>query len=424
MSMRCGVKKLGLNWGFVFGFIFVFSFFTQKISIDIGFHLKAFMFFSVFVSLYLYLVKNKVKFNIEYYEIILLAFIMYGGCTAIYASDLISTLRMFVGSLVMFFCYISVKIYFLNYNFKILDVERIFYLASLSFIIISLVMYIYGMYIISDDFKSYEHVRVAGVFVERATPRLIGLVNDPNIFVVFATPLFFYSLFKINKSFFYFIALTLTALCILLSLSRGGILAITLIAFMCFLLRLTMSIAKGRLNKKTIFWFFILSVTTIIVFYFLNVSSSISSIIEKRVSTISSGSGRIEIWKNLLSLWSESPIFGIGWYNFLHYNIELFGRENYAHNAYLEVLVETGVIGFAIYLSFILAVLYKTIVLTRKNPELNYLFCSLLSILVSFMFLSLIINEIFFLLLAIISVFSYKEKYSGFENQIKCFTST
>lgn len=413
MNSQSSIKAPLSIWSFLFGFILIFSFFTQKLSLDIGFHLKAFMFFSTFTLFYISVTKVKVNFIFELHDLIFLIFILYGGTTVIYAADQLSTLRMFFGSLIMFFCYFSVKLFFINYSFKISDVERLLYFSSLSFIIISLIMYFYGMYIIAGDFQSYEHIRVSGVFVERATPRLIGLVLDPNIFVVYVTPIFFYLLLKINKNIFDFIALTLTVLCILLSLSRGGILAILSVVLMLFFLKTIIALVNGILNKKILTWLLILSIVFIFIFHSLDIHSNISSIIERRISSIADGSGRVDIWKNLLSLWAENPIFGIGWYNFLHYNIELFDRANYAHNTYLEVLVETGLVGFTLYTSFLLVIIHRVITLVYQKPELNYLLYSLLSILVSFVFLSLIINEIFFLLLAIISIFSYKTKLNN-----------
>src|SRR5690554_2099663 len=86
MNSQSSIKAPLSIWSFVFGFILIFSFFTQKLSLDIGFHLKAFMFFSAFTLFYISVTKVKVNFIFELHDLILLIFILYGGTTVIYAA--------------------------------------------------------------------------------------------------------------------------------------------------------------------------------------------------------------------------------------------------------------------------------------------------------------------------------------------------
>ncbi|MBF0522032.1 MAG: O-antigen ligase family protein [Candidatus Omnitrophica bacterium] len=59
---------------------------------------------------------------------------------------------------------------------------------------------------------------------------------------------------------------------------------------------------------------------------------------------------RVEIWKAGFEAWIKNPLFGVGSgaYAFSLDNPSLYGRV--AHNTFVSVLVETGIIGFFIYL--------------------------------------------------------------------------
>lgn len=85
---------------------------------------------------------------------------------------------------------------------------------------------------------------------------------------------------------------------------------------------------------------------------------------------------RFEIWEGALRMWLSYPFFGIGQGDFYRLSaIAPFSRSNYlilnngenAHNYFLQTLTETGVIGVA---GFIIFVLYPFII-SKKNT--NYL---------------------------------------------------
>ncbi|MFC8563590.1 polysaccharide polymerase, partial [Peribacillus frigoritolerans] len=84
----------------------------------------------------------------------------------------------------------------------------------------------------------------------------------------------------------------------------------------------------------------------------------------------------------------------------------------YVHNTYLEVLVESGIIGFLFYLSFLL-MLIITLFKTKLYKEKPFIVLTLFAFLIQMMSLSLMINEAFFSFLALtlkyISVYEKKE---------------
>jgi O-antigen ligase len=62
-------------------------------------------------------------------------------------------------------------------------------------------------------------------------------------------------------------------------------------------------------------------------------------------------SGRETYWERAIGWFYENPILGIGWSQFQWRNAAFnWGNAMAAHNVYLQVLCETGIIGFAIYI--------------------------------------------------------------------------
>jgi len=83
---------------------------------------------------------------------------------------------------------------------------------------------------------------------------------------------------------------------------------------------------------------------------------------------------RVGLWHSALIVWSKSPIIGVGAGNLVGYmeRFSVFGislvLQGYqqAHNIFLELLAELGVIGLALFLTFIGAVVWR---LTRPMPS-------------------------------------------------------
>ena len=113
-------------------------------------------------------------------------------------------------------------------------------------------------------------------------------------------------------------------------------------------------------------------------FDFLNrLSMNRSNNVELDVS-----SGRITLWKTAWSLFIEKPAFGIGWGNFAGnitytYNELNDGALRNVHNNYLQLLCETGVVGFLIILTPLLILFVFTIFglkdVSKKKNEMSQL---------------------------------------------------
>lgn len=79
--------------------------------------------------------------------------------------------------------------------------------------------------------------------------------------------------------------------------------------------------------------------------------------------------GRFAMWGDALSLAKERPLFGSGPNTFLR-RYQTKNRETYAHNSYLQILVELGAIGLLLFL-MLLARLYAECFRTLRRPGDN-----------------------------------------------------
>jgi len=89
-------------------------------------------------------------------------------------------------------------------------------------------------------------------------------------------------------------------------------------------------------------------------------------------------SSRMELIQTALEAFRSNPVFGIGAGNF----ISNTGAEMEVHNAYIQTLCESGIVGFSFFMVMLLYYLLKTIVLLCKSNDKGYLQFSLFTQLV------------------------------------------
>lgn len=302
------------------------------------------------------------------------------------------------------------KMYLINYNFTIDCILNIYYRSWFVFILISLAMYIVGIIIINGDFDSYNNSRVYGVMVERMMPRLIGLQRDPNIFAFMSIPILFYLFFMDKKKLFDYFYMCLVFVSILLTISTAAILSLGFV-FLCVFFVYIINLTRNfKLKNKGVFVYLLFSSLLIFGFVFLSNSDFVIEILYKRINNLSVGSGRFEIWNNLIDIWCDNYFFGIGLNNFIRYNVDYFGRYNYAHNTFLEVLVETGVFGLLAYCVFHLCLLVRIYRISSYSNKFVFFIYSYIGMLIMLNSLSLLINEGFFCFLSLFSCIEYKLK--------------
>lgn len=373
-------------------FILFLSLNFSNLYVDVGFSLKLYMIITCFLLVVLF---QKIYVNrLFLFEITLLLFYSYYIFTVVFSKYPQEGIRLAGAILIVIIFYFLIKYLLINISIK--NIEEMISTVGLISSVSSLVYYFLGLMAINFNFMG-NNIISYGVLIDRNAPRLIGTFSDPNIFA-FANSLFlFFYLFRLNSRKnalgLFFIVLTL-----ILTLSRGAIIAVFIGLIISFLL----SSKKSKI--KTIFITpIIFIVFNKLIFQIFNIDIFSTLLLRFNEVSTDAGSGRFTIWGNGLTLFSENPIFGIGIYNFRSYSVTYFGIDHYMHNTFLEVIVESGLIGTTLYLIFLITIILSLFKIIKISSKINYLFVTFLTMIFMMLSLSLIANESFFLLLALIA---------------------
>lgn len=70
---------------------------------------------------------------------------------------------------------------------------------------------------------------------------------------------------------------------------------------------------------------------------------------------------RYRLWDSAISMFKENPVFGAGWWTFYNKSIsfDYTNRNYHAHNVFLQLLAEGGIVGFLFYTCWFGIMLYK-----------------------------------------------------------------
>ncbi|MEB2298017.1 O-antigen ligase family protein [Lysinibacillus xylanilyticus] len=401
-------EKKGISNNYFLIFILVLSVFLGNLNINIGFALKPHM--VLMVVIFMLSLSKFVFHKPQIHETFMIFFYVFYCLTGVFSTYPMASLRLTIAIFIGLFSYFIFKFLFSTITVK--EFERIIGTVGIVYNVISLLFYLFGL--ISTNFNFYGNgIRVYGLMLDRSMPRLIGILSDPNIFVVSNSFFLFFFLanMKGKKG---KIGFALALITTILTFSRGGLLA-TLVG-------IVITIAFLNVKTKIKIFFVIPIMTWISYFIVLKVMHiDIYQMLIKRMESVGKdgGSGRIEIWNNGLSLFLDNPVQGIGIYNFRDYNAELFGQGIYMHNTFLEILVESGVIGSVLFFIFWALLFFRIMSIVRMDKSKAFLLGAYVSISISLMFLSLIASEYLFLFLALIWRYSMTEKEYLYREQIK-----
>ena len=134
-----------------------------------------------------------------------------------------TSIRMIFGVLLVLGCYFIMRN--LLGNTEIVVLESSIAYVGVVFNVVSLILYIIGL----QYFGLYGGEEIfAGLLVDRGYPRLIGLLDDPNIFIFYNTIFFMYYMTNL-QNITNILGLILCVTTSLLTFSRGGILALVLV---------------------------------------------------------------------------------------------------------------------------------------------------------------------------------------------------
>ena len=248
--------------------------------------------------------------------------------------------------------------------------EKVFILASV----------VYAILIIISCY------RLAGQRYYHGSIVLFNTELDPNFVGI---PLVATSVLVLNKilckgkrllNIFFYIVL---AIAIVYTASRGNMLS--------FILSNALLVLVYMRKKNVAFyvkaiWIIFIAVAII---YLSNYLSVFLPEQWKRVFMVGEGSdnGRFELWKRAIEAWGMHPVFGNG----LGSMYRIFGKAT--HNTYFQLLSETGLLGFLLFVAFLINLLRKTFKFDKVY------FCLLLGCLFQIAFLDALDNRCLWVIL-------------------------
>ena len=234
------------------------------------------------------------------------------------------------------------------HSYRKQDVNKIlfmFWFVSLIFNLLSLI------------FKEPYNV----VYTSRNVLTLFGQQNDPNncaAFSLVGVGISLYCMFYKKK---YFITNTVStvlgSLAIIFSGSRGGLIALTVLVFICFFIRKPFD--KWTIVLRVCVFAMICSVFIIVALKILPASTI------KRLTDLSGdgGSGRVYLWAKAFELFESRPILGAGWGTATKYG-KMF--ETAVHNTFLSMMAENGIVSLLLFLGVAGFATVKS--LKKKDP--------------------------------------------------------
>ncbi len=196
-------------------------------------------------------------------------------------------------------------------------------------------------------------VNVAGMTLLRSG----GLFPDPHTFALYSGITFpFIAIFAMRqkepiRSFF----LLLPIAAILFSFSRGAYLALVFSALSAVVIFRDEIMLFAKAKRRVLLG---------VIFSIMVSFVALQPVAQRFFSAFNVREGsneqRIEIWKRAIGAAKENPVFGVGLGNFPSTQ-EVFAEDRSpinAHNTYIEVFVDEGMIGFLLFVSLLISLLW------------------------------------------------------------------
>lgn len=134
---------------------------------------------------------------------------------------------------------------------------------------------------------------------------------------------------------------------------------------------------KGAFANKLVTVLFVLSSASLVIyalsFYIDGIAAAferITSMFLTENSDSDVSNGRFKLYAIAWNFFRESPILGIGWREFSKKVVSFYNQDSVlrdAHNVFLQLLCETGIIGFTIFISLFISAITQTIQLALKS---------------------------------------------------------
>lgn len=253
--------------------------------------------------------------------------------------------------------------------------------------------------------------------------RLKGFLNDPNLFAIVQILAIIYFLkSKKHSNKFSNLSILLLIFSILLSGSKTGLMSL----FFIFCFYFIQNNSKHLIKLNTVILLLILTIilivlVPIIVSPTLDLLNSLTyqnhSI--ERLSTLftnfddaisGNGSARDDVWGKAIIIISMFPITGVGVGTYLSIADKLPGIATVAHNTYLQLYAEWGIIFASIFFLYIFKILFRSLLHVKNNLIVDIVSLGLIAIMIGSISISLNNARLFWLYLGILLYQLKKER--------------
>lgn len=137
---------------------------------------------------------------------------------------------------------------------------------------------------------------------------------------------------------------------------------------------------------------FVCIIAIIVIYQFYGGSESIVGRLVTTVFNLVNGvdidTARSDFNAQTILMWLRKPVFGYGWGTYIHIGLSALGLNANGHNVYLQLLAETGIVGFLSFVSLALFSLQRAIYTVKHikvTPEQKIFVCVGLSYQVFFL---------------------------------------
>lgn len=131
---------------------------------------------------------------------------------------------------------------------------------------------------------------------------------------------------------------------------------------------------SNKKNSRLVNTIGIIIIVGIALLVIVNFVPSLATFVTRFEDTAESGDvtlGRTKMWAIAIDYFKQNPIIGLGWGRFSAVNL----HEWNAHNIYLQILAETGIVGFLVFIFFFVSTLvnsWKHLKWIRINGKTSY----------------------------------------------------
>lgn len=279
-----------------------------------------------------------------------------------------------------------IKLFVIVVHLYLIYALKIYKIISVNFILTSCSIFLL-LEVFESMYPLFNEILPVRKYEYRFSTYLIGITGNRNITaasIVLKIPLVLIYLFRVKKLLSRLILGSIIAFavaCLFFLSSRAGLLSLSLILIVFFLNTLIQLV-----KEKDIILFFkrnlllTISIATSFIFFNSNIADNDRSSIQSRVSSISStdesATQRLRFYGQAINYFLQNPYTPVGLGNWKLYSIKLDkDRINsyivpyVVHNDFLEILVETSLLGVVFYSGFFLVLFFMIYGLYFKQKE-------------------------------------------------------